>query len=313
MHDGGMTDDDHRWEPAGLAGLSNPRPLTGGVASPSVVRADWSGQDVVVKRTSRSELAVLQLFADLDEPMLPRLLASGVDDAGPWIVTVFHPGRPVDLMGELPAEAHRCMGRVHARFHCRATGITDDLDVVYRGFVHRALAGFGIEQLERARPVIGESLYDRGARLLAELAADEEFCTAVADFTPTLLHGDLYGSNVLQPTDQESSPLIIDWGAARIGPAMFDVAMTSSYDSAARRAHDDGWAEIAGSAPDPGENELAHAWSEVMIRAIFAGTVAVRSSVADGEQMIIGAETAVTGFRRLRGRRQTKATVESGS
>jgi hypothetical protein len=50
-----------------------------------------------------------------------------------------------------------------------------------------------------------------------------------------------------------------------------------------------------------------------MIRAIFAGTVAVRSSVADGEQMIIGAETAVTGFRRLRGRRQTKATVESGS
>lgn len=80
---------------------------------------------------------------------------------------------------------------------------------------------------------------------------------------------------------------------------MFDVAMTSGYDSPARRAHDQGWADINGAPPNARENELAHTWSSALINAMYAGTVAIRSSVPDAAQMITTAEGALRTFRRL--------------
>ena len=285
--------------PGGLE-LTDQLPLAGGVSGSDVVRARWAGRDVVVKRTSRSELVLLRLFADLDEPMLPTLLASGVDDQGPWIVIPFHGGEPVGITGEPPTAVHRCIGRLHARFVGRAAELVDDLEVIDDRFVRRALTEFGPDQLCRAREVLGDQLFSRGSRLLDRLMADADFGGCVAEFTPTMLHGDLYGLNVLQPCGADPLPMIIDWNAARIGPAMFDVAMTAPYDSPARRAHDDGWAEVAGAPPDRTENELAHAWSAALINAMYAGTVAVRSSARDAERMIMNAEQAARTFRRLR-------------
>jgi len=273
--------------------------LAGGVSGSEVIRARWSGRDVVVKRTSRSELVALHLFADLDEPMLPELIASGTDAEGDWMMIPFHPGLPVDIMDEVPDPVHRCLGRLHARFFGQTAGLQDDLERIDQAFVQRALTEFGPEWLLRARPALGEAPYDRGCRLLCDLADDADFRTCVDRFTPTLLHGDLYGLNVLRAAAPGSLPMIIDWNAARIGPAMFDVAMASAYESSARRAHDEGWVEIAGSPPDPTENELAHAWSAVLINAMYAGTVAVRSSAPDGARLITTAEEALPAFRRL--------------
>ncbi|MBO0811328.1 MAG: aminoglycoside phosphotransferase family protein [Microlunatus sp.] len=279
--------------------LTDVRPLTGGVSGATVVRARWSDRDVVVKRTSRSELVALRLFAELGEPLLPRLLASGTDEAGPWVVIPFHHGQPVDIMAELPDPVHRCLGRLHARFAGNTARLGDDLEVIDSAFLERALTEFGPEQLGRARSVLGPASYARASRLLDRLAGDTRFRAAVEQFTPTVVHGDLYGLNVLQPAGPESEPLIIDWNAARVGPAMFDVAMTSDYDSPARRAHDRGWAEIAGSPPDPDENAQAHAWSSALINAMYAGTVAIRSSGPDAVGMIVKAEVAVCTFHRL--------------
>ncbi len=41
----------------------------------------------------------------------------------------------------------------------------------------------------------------------------------------TFRHGDFYGLNVHLAGPDEASPLLIDWNCARVGPAMFDVAM----------------------------------------------------------------------------------------
>ena len=274
--------------------------MTGGVSGSWVVRAPWSGREVVVKRTTRSEQVVLRLFADLHEPSLPELLASGADEAGPWVVMPYYDGVSVDIMGELPVAAHCCMGRLHARFAGRTTELADDLEAIDSELVRRALTEFGPDQLERARAAIGEALYARASCLLADLAHDVDFCIAVENFSSTLLHGDLYGLNVLQPHGPDGSPMILDWNAARIGPPMFDVAMTSAYDSPGRRAHDQGWAKITGAPPDAGENELAHAWSTALINAMYAGTVAIRSTPQDCDLMITTAEAALQTFRRLR-------------
>lgn len=280
-------------------GLSDLRPLAGGVSGAQVWRArcrDYESGDVVIKRTLSSELAVLRLLDELDEPALPRLIAAGSDASGPWVVIPFHPGHPVDIMGELPEALHECMGRIHAHFAGRTDGLRNDVDVMDQAYVMRSLTEFGPQHLAGARGVMGEALFARASRLLARLADDTAFRTVVDDFTPTLLHGDLYGLNVLQPHTVDGSPMIIDWNCAKIGPPMYDVAMTSAYDSPARRAHDRGWAQVTGALPDRAENELAHAWATTFNAAVIAGAVAVRASAPDAERMI---NTAEAGARRL--------------
>lgn len=275
-------------------GLFDLRPLAGGVSGAQVWRARRGDHetDVVLKRTLPSELAVLRLLEDLDEPALPSLVAAGTDASGPWVVIGFHPGSPVDIMGELPEAVHECMGRIHALYSGRTADLRDDVEVIDQAYVTRALTEFGPQQLAGARRVLGEALFARASALLARLADDAVFRTMVDDFTPTLLHGDLYGLNVLQPNTVDGSPMIIDWNCAKIGPPMYDVAMTSAYDSPARRAHDRGWEQITGAPPDSARDELAHAWARTLNHAVIAGAVAVRASAPDAAWMINTAEAA---------------------
>lgn len=277
--------------------------LSGGVSGSTVWRARWAGRDVVAKRTSASELAALRLFADLDDPMLPELLASGVDESGPWVVMPYHEGGPFGISDELPDEVHRCMGRLHALFAGGTDRLQNDLETIDTAFVSRALTQFGPDHLRRARATMGDTLFNRASALLQRLREDRNFRDHVDHFTPTFVHGDLYGLNVLRPGRDGTEPMIIDWNCARIGPAMFDVAMTSTYDSAARRAHDQGWAELAGTLPDRTEHELAHAWSAALINAMYAGVVALRASVPDAETMIDAGEAAAARFSVLCGQR----------
>lgn len=279
--------------------LSYVGPLSGGVSGSTVWRARWDGRDVVAKRTSESELVALRLFADLDEPMLPELLASGVDESGPWVLIPYHEGGPFGITDELPDGVHRCMGRLHAVFAGDIGRLQNDLEPIDGEFLSRALTEFGPDQLRRAQPMMGDALFHRASSLLHRLREDRHFWEQVDHFAPTLLHGDLYGLNVLGPGADGTGPVIIDWNSARIGPAMFDVAMTSAYDSAARRAHDQGWADVAGTLPDRAENELAHAWSTALINAMYAGTVAVRASVPAAASMIEAGEAAAETFSRL--------------
>jgi hypothetical protein len=90
--------------------------------------------------------------------------------------------------------------------------------------------------------------------------------------------------------------LIIDWNAARVGPAMFDVAMTAPYDGPARRAHDAGWQEVTGELPDPEADRAAHAWAETLINSAFAGVVAHRAGPDEAARMIVRAEAAYERF-----------------
>jgi aminoglycoside phosphotransferase (APT) family kinase protein len=278
-------------------GVTELVPLDGGVSGAAVWRARWSGRDVVIKRTTHSEVLVLRLLQDLDEPSFPTLLRAGQDQDGWWIVIPFHPGRPIGIVDGLPVEVHRCMGRLHARFAGEAGSLAGQLESIDDGFVERSLCDFGPAHLHRARKVIGERLFRRAISILGVLAADTGFRTAVGRFAPTLLHGDLYGLNVLHP--EAGSPMIIDWNSARLGPAAFDVAMTARYDSPARIAHDEGWATVTGRFPEPYQAELAHHWSSALINSMYAGVVAVRSSATAAEQMVTDAEEAAARFAQL--------------
>ncbi|MEV0286142.1 hypothetical protein AB0H36_18670 [Kribbella sp. NPDC050820] len=92
-----------------ILGVRRRTPLAGGVVSPAVDRltliTPGTTVDVVAKRATPGELAAMRLLDTADgaavagtvvEPVFPRLLDSGNDEVGPWVVTPYYPGPPLD-------------------------------------------------------------------------------------------------------------------------------------------------------------------------------------------------------------------------
>ena len=65
----------------------------------------------------------------------------------------------------------------------------------------------------------------------------------------TLLHGDAYGLNVVVAEQERVPPRLIDWGGARVGPIMLDVAMTVERSSDGLSAYLRAWQDVAGCGP----------------------------------------------------------------
>lgn len=274
------------------------RPLTGGLSEGGidhvrlvVDRDPAPDLGIVIKRTGPNEAAVLRLLAPLGEPSIPELITAGEDDRGSWIVTPYYPGEPVGIVGLAPLPVFATMARVHARHLERQARLPESLERVDAGFCRRLLTEFVPETAKQAAEV-----GDRAVHRAARLADDHVFLTAPQGFGATLLHGDLYGLNVLQPAPARPWPMIIDWNTARVGPPMFDVAMAGATAGDDRfRAYLAAWTVAAGPVPAP--TVLEHAWATALINTGFAAVVARRGDPAAGAAMLATAERAYAAFR----------------
>ncbi|MFC7622392.1 phosphotransferase family protein [Microlunatus sp. GCM10028923] len=283
-------------EPSGFTVVGQ-RPLTGGLSEGGIdhVRLDVTGAPaaetgLVIKRTGSNEATALRLLAPLAERSVPELIMSGEDEQGSWIVTPYYPGEPVGLVGLAPLPVFGTMARVHARYAERPD-LPESLERIDAEFCRRLLTEFVPESAQQAGEV-----GDRAVHWAARLADDREFLTAPHGFGTTLLHGDLYGLNVLQPVPARPWPMIIDWNTARVGPPMFDVAMAgATADDDRFRTYLAAWTEAAGPVPPP--TALEHAWATALINAGFAAVVARRGDPADGAGMLRTAELAYQAFR----------------
>lgn len=271
----------------------------GGASGAPVWRAVLDEREVVVKRVQARERVALRLLASLDDPVLPRVLAAGRDEHGEWLVMPFHSGAPCGLVATPPAEVFSTLGRVHAEF------VSCDLPVEFERlderFVVHSLRDFGGRAWDDARSLVGERSKHRAAMLTERMLDDQGFRRLGEHMRATFLHGDFYGLNVHLPGPQDASPLVIDWGCARIGPAMFDVAMVVGWDSDERRAHDGAWATATGRFPDSEEARLSHAWARALTQVMFAPVVALRGAPDSASDMVDGAERAWQEYRRLVG------------
>lgn len=277
--------------------------LAGGVSGARVDRVNLAvgrpgfGSDVteivVVKHTSRCEFDALVLLAELNEPAIPRLLASGHDGDSDWIVVSWFAGDPVGLVAELPPAVGDVMARIHRRFLTRPAEWPATFERIDSGFVEHALQVFlpaTLERLPRTSRI--EQFRARALSYADELTGDARFVATLDTFPATVLHGDLYGLNVLQ-TDS-GDVMVIDWNTARIGPGMFDIAMgTSSPDSSLAKTYIAEWRRIGGPRRDL---DVEFDWSATLINTMFAGAVAQRGSLSDAIAML---DTAAAARSRL--------------
>lgn len=257
------------------------RPLPGGYGTRRLVcheleacRAD--GRRLVLKvaqkHSTRQELAVMQALAGLgglvtvDEPLASAGEADGEDF---WFAYPWHEGRLLTFDDDLPGAVIDDLARVHVHFAGQVADLARDpgLERVDAAFLARfaAWAQTAVAALEARCREAG-----RLPAGLADLAGPfRQACVSpvlaetLAGLPPTLLHGDVHPGNIVAGAGGRHA--LIDWGNARLGPALLDIANLAGRDSVQMERYQAARLAQGGQALAPGDLEREHAWATAML------------------------------------------------
>lgn len=285
------------------------RRLTGGVVSPLVERVEVAAVrsdgrrdrfDVVAKRASAAEVIALRKAAATPAAdAFPELVDAGTDQSGPWVVTPYYPGGTLPWDAEVPEAVFASLARLHHRYLGRSRTLPAALPRVDETFCRDAFLGFAASGIHLARRTDPYPVHGRALKLLGRWCDDERIPAGLHLLPATLLHGDVYGHNVVVPEDETVPPRLIDWGSARVGPLMLDVALSTAASSAGFSAYLRGWADVAGRRLDAWQAQAGHAWATAFSSAMFVGAVAARFGPEPAEATLDRGEAALDRFGRL--------------
>ena len=79
----------------------------------------------------------------------------------------------------------------------------------------------------------------------------------------TLVHGDVHPGNIIRSPEGES--VLIDWGNARIAPAMLDLANVVTLGSDSWAAYFSTWEKAGGPPLDPAQIRREYDWAVAMV------------------------------------------------
>ena len=154
----------------------------------------------------------------------PRCLAAVAPPSASrsWLLLEKVPGVELWQIGEMGVweDVARWLGGFHARF-------ADDLDelrAVNSHLLEYSAAWFRSWR-ERAAAAMEKAPDERGRALLVALQRYEEVVDVLAQLPRTLVHGELYPSNVLVVRDERPPGVHpVDWEMSGIGPGLLDLA-----------------------------------------------------------------------------------------
>jgi hypothetical protein len=203
------------------------RELGGGAVSERVERwtvrlADDRVVDLVFKRASGHEIAGLRAAQEVRPAAtaVPSLVAAGSD----WLMTPFVDGERAQ---RVPPNVLRSLALLHTRFLDAAVDGVSRVDLEWW---HGLCLGW-IAPRVAALPAGPGASAGRAADLVARAAAHPGVPRLLGRLHPTLLHGDVHLGNLLvssvtsvSSVDHDEVGTLIDWGSARVGPAMLDLA-----------------------------------------------------------------------------------------
>lgn len=285
------------------------RRLAGGVCSPLVERVEVTAVrsngrrdrfDVVAKRASSAEVIALREIAAIPAAdAFPELIDAGADASGPWVVTPYYPGSTLPWDAEVPEAVFASLARLHHRHLGRSGALPVDLRRVDEAFCRDAFLDFAASWIRDAQRKDPHPVHDRALDLLQRWSHDERIQAGLHVLPATLLHGDVYGLNVVVADDEAGPPRLIDWGNARVGPIMLDVALSADASSAGFSAYLRAWEDVAGRPLDPWQAEAGHAWATAFSNAMFVGAVAARFGPMHAEEMLDQGEIALHRFGQL--------------
>jgi len=164
----------------------------------------------------------------------PRLLGRGLEDGGVWLFLEYIEGRPLHEVGEreLWEQVAGWLGRFHTAFGLIPPGSAGRCPLVQRD------ADFYRRWMERAREFGRAGSSDRRAALDRLAERHDRLVEALLAMPATLLHGELYASNVLIAEAEGGVRVApLDWELAGPGPGALDLAaLVSGWPAGDREA-----------------------------------------------------------------------------
>jgi aminoglycoside phosphotransferase (APT) family kinase protein len=209
-------------------------------------------QTVLLKRTVPAEVVALRA-ANLvpGASAIPRLIQSGRDSHGDWIVIPFYTGNPAPTETSIPDNVMDSLAALHA--HYLNSAPPGPLPIRDGAWWEARCVQPRLRQLARPslQPIIEAIANWSGHRLIVE---------ALTDLPRTVLHGDVHRNNVV--VDGRIGRLI-DWGGASYGIPAIDVVTPGPPGSPAYERYAAAWRELTG------ESTTSLAWR----RGYLAATV----------------------------------------
>ena len=198
---------------------------------------------------------VIDLFAD--ERTLDKK-----DSAMSWLVTPFYEGDVLTFDDEIPAGVIETLARVH--LHCASRLAQFDglsglhhVDVpFFRRTFHNALEALALLSLSQEFRVD----YHKQLEMISRSSIFED---VLQQLPVTLVHGDVHPGNIIRPPAGQS--VLIDWGNARIAPAMLDLANVVTMGSPNWDVYSAAWEVAGGLALDPDLTRQGYYWAVAMV------------------------------------------------
>lgn len=217
----------------------------------------------VQKYTNASEVAVMHaLNQALEMDAFPALLDSSTGDpSNCWMVIPFYPGPALSRDEDVPETILVMLAQVHAYFQ----GHLETFNELHRldGEFFRRTANNAIDALYQIRHAFSSERFLEAQRQLAQARENRQLYEVLANQPLTLAHGDVHQGNILR--DENGKAVLIDWGNARLAPAMLDLANLIQLDSREWEIYWSAWEKASGRKADLPKARMGFHWAAVQV------------------------------------------------
>jgi hypothetical protein len=264
---------------------------SGGVQLVNVPLADGALLPLLWKHTSRREAIALRALTELraNPAAFPELIAAGVDDRGDWVLFPRYEGRHPRTRHQAPGEVFDALAALHHHWEGR-TAQLEGLIVIDPAWWKHLCIEYAMPRLVQ---ISGSAVVARAVDAVEATAQDARIDQALGVLPRTLVHGDMHEANMVIGT---AGVTIIDWGEARLGAAMLDVANIADHGSAREARYVRERERLSGQPVDRRLVEIGYWWAQAQITTQYLPYVAERRPEAELDAMLVARERA---FERL--------------
>jgi Ser/Thr protein kinase RdoA (MazF antagonist) len=245
---------------------------------------EHSPSGCIAKLTSAEEVEALKLISNAGISGVPELLGSQISADQAFILIPEYPGRPLDWSDAVPKSVLQCLAQVHYSFRDTKPNLPctnkDTLALVF----DYALGDLDIYHSPKVR-----------TKLAYVRSALDEF-TATDEMSNTLVNWDVHPMNII--TDEHES-VLIDWGLARMGPAMIDLANMVKWDSPEFHKYTEAWEAVSEEPFNYDTARIEYNWSVAMTQIKYLRFAAVKLKKPENVERM--AQVAFAHAQKLKG------------
>ena len=256
---------------------------------------------LVQKLTFPNEVEVMLALSELQNvPSLPELIDYAWNPASNkksvnWFISPFYNGTPLTFEDEVPEDVIQALVSLHHRYQNQTERFTS-LHRVNSSSFGNTLAN-AVEAIEEAARETQNSIFEKELEHLRKTRQNEQIFQALQRLPVTLTHGDMHPTNMIH--QQNGETILLDWGNARIAPAMLDIANLIEIGSQGWQTYLDAWQEVSGEAMDLRLAQLGYHWATIMVNSMYLPYAVWHSTLEHVGRMVgkvVEAEQFISGL-----------------